>query len=328
MKHFKPKFHFGLIDHELFMVDMAKIYHRNLKRIFSNLKVEHLLCLDTIFGDRHHTELTFYGYKDNFCIRTNPPKHKLRALKRWLAHNYTLSRDSGLTLLSRGNGRYWNGLTPSVSRMLDYVSKPGIYDQLPTREEWVTYLSGDTGKDRWLYGRSIAKFSRYDYCNYSWTILHKELVDHLAEIMKGQRVLDAGCGSGMLVEQLRQRGVDAHGVDYHKGYRFGDYVNGIERVDMNTTPIHYFKYILMVWPPMEMEFEGLLSKITNDQFFIYCGEDMGGCTGTDEFHQYLEEHFEVVEDGKLKELNLPWVSIRDDWTIYRRRPQILENVNV
>ena len=35
----------------------------------------------------------------------------------------------------------------------------------------------------------------------------------LVDLLKGQRVLDIGCGSGLLVDELRLRGIEAQGID-------------------------------------------------------------------------------------------------------------------
>lgn len=46
-----------------------------------------------------------------------------------------------------------------------------------------------------------------------WTRFFGEIADHIMSGIQPKHVLDAGCAIGLLVEALRARGVDAHGVD-------------------------------------------------------------------------------------------------------------------
>jgi len=52
------------------------------------------------------------------------------------------------------------------------------------------------------YGRSPDWMQHFD-----------ELADHIVDRLQPARVLDAGCAMGLLVEKLRERGVDAWGID-------------------------------------------------------------------------------------------------------------------
>ena len=46
-----------------------------------------------------------------------------------------------------------------------------------------------------------------------WMRFFGEIADHIVSGIQPKQVLDAGCALGLLVEALRARGVDAHGVD-------------------------------------------------------------------------------------------------------------------
>lgn len=46
-----------------------------------------------------------------------------------------------------------------------------------------------------------------------WYTLFNDFADHIARLIQPQTVLDAGCAIGLLVETLRQRGIEAWGVD-------------------------------------------------------------------------------------------------------------------
>jgi SAM-dependent methyltransferase len=52
-------------------------------------------------------------------------------------------------------------------------------------------------------------YERSDY----WLTIFRALADRIVETIGPRRVLDAGCAMGLLVEALRERGVEADGVD-------------------------------------------------------------------------------------------------------------------
>lgn len=67
-----------------------------------------------------------------------------------------------------------------------------------------------------------AEYDRYYYENYEgnpyerspvWLARMGEIADHVVRTLKPSTVLDAGCAMGILVEALRDRDVDAEGVD-------------------------------------------------------------------------------------------------------------------
>jgi SAM-dependent methyltransferase len=64
--------------------------------------------------------------------------------------------------------------------------------------------------------------------NRSWLAFNAAIADRIVADIRPRRVLDAGCGFGFLVEALRDRGVDASGIDL-SGY-------AISRVDESVRP--------------------------------------------------------------------------------------------
>lgn len=49
--------------------------------------------------------------------------------------------------------------------------------------------------------------------NAGWLQFFGSVADHIVRDIQPRTVLDAGCAIGLLVEVLRDRGVDAHGID-------------------------------------------------------------------------------------------------------------------
>jgi SAM-dependent methyltransferase len=66
----------------------------------------------------------------------------------------------------------------------------------------------DFGEDYYLH--HVGKPYRKDE---HWLGLFTLIADRIVSVIRPQRVLDAGCGQGFLVELLRERGVDACGFD-------------------------------------------------------------------------------------------------------------------
>jgi hypothetical protein len=75
-------------------------------------------------------------------------------------------------------------------------------------------------------GRETAAYDRFYYTNYlredrseeykrddRWLTFFGSIADRIVLDIGPRKVLDAGCAMGFLVESLRDRGVDAHGID-------------------------------------------------------------------------------------------------------------------
>ena len=72
-----------------------------------------------------------------------------------------------------------------------------------------------------------------------WLTFFGTIADHIVRELRPQRVLDAGCAKGFLVEALRNRGVEAFGVDIseHAISEVHESVRGYCRVGSLTDPI-------------------------------------------------------------------------------------------
>ncbi len=69
---------------------------------------------------------------------------------------------------------------------------------------------GDATFDSYYFAHSCGVPYRRDE---HWTRFFGEIADHIVNRIQPRRVLDAGCALGLLVEALRDRGVDADGID-------------------------------------------------------------------------------------------------------------------
>lgn len=189
-------------------------------------------------------------------------------------------------------------------------------DPLPTVEEVKTFI-GDHSE--YSLERTVRNDDGRDiYTNYSWTILTVELVDALAELLKGKRVIDVACGNGALVYQLKQRGIDIVGIDNKTTHGFPSYNPDILIAD--STSIQYGDYdaVLFVWPAYNQKEAGEILSVLDNQMVIYCGEGMGGCTGDEKFHDQLYDHY-TDREVNLYPLTTQWMSIHDYWQVFDKK---------
>jgi hypothetical protein len=72
--------------------------------------------------------------------------------------------------------------------------------------------------------------------------------------------------------------------------------------------------LLTVWPDYNVKWPLNALKAFTGEYVCYVGE-FGGCTGSQEFHDYLSSHFEEVEDVSIPQFQC----IHDRLYVYRRK---------
>lgn len=163
---------------------------------------------------------------------------------------------------------------------------------------------------------------------YGFSLLSKELVSELANIMQNKKIVEVGSGSGFLSKQLELKEIDITSIDignrdvdgpkiYHRTYQ-ADAVEKIKELD--------YDGILMVWPEYGDPFAfNIVKQMPASSMLIYCGESNGGCTGDDSFFDLLEKEFSLkLEETKaLQKYNLSFPMIHDTWEVYQKK---LDNV--
>lgn len=74
--------------------------------------------------------------------------------------------------------------------------------------------------------------------------------------------------------------------------------------------------LLLIWPPYESPMAFNAAKLLKkDRLLFYVGEGYGGCTADDNFHEYLESHFEEIDHNYQIE---QWFGIHDAVYIYKK----------
>jgi hypothetical protein len=73
--------------------------------------------------------------------------------------------------------------------------------------------------------------------------------------------------------------------------------------------------LLMVWPTLECRDAERTLKAYTGNVFAYVGELRGGCCATDEFFDYLQEHFTLEQRIQIPQ----WYHIHDECQIWHRK---------
>lgn len=163
---------------------------------------------------------------------------------------------------------------------------------------------------------------------FGWNIVTKEQIDLLVTFMRGKKVLDIGAGGGFLSSQLHRRKIDVKLNDYtpdqdgclykrQAQFMAIDFTGPICDVDITG-----FNAFIMSWPSYgESWTSGPLRRMKSGDILFYQGENSGGCTGDDSFHEILQNDF-VIDNAMSDSLNknhFQFYGIRDWWFVYVKK---------
>ena len=163
---------------------------------------------------------------------------------------------------------------------------------------------------------------------YGFCVFTQEVLEALASILEGKKVLEAGSGSGWLSLALGQLGVEiiaadwrdygqppersGHGYAMQRSFRLDHHGDAVELLPGN------FDAILLVWPNWRSEFgERVLQAMRPGQIFVYEGEQEGGNCGTDAFFALLRQQFQtdIGATERLNENHWRFPSMNDFWLV-------------
>lgn len=144
---------------------------------------------------------------------------------------------------------------------------------------------------------------------YAWAVPSTEAIDAIAAL--GPQVVEIGAGTGYWASLLARRGVMVHAYDirprplsYHP-VQFGTYTAARQHPDAT---------LLLCWPPMGEPMAYCALREFQGQHVAYVGEGGGGCTGDDEFHDWLDRHWTLSTVVGIPQ----WNGIHDRLFLYRR----------
>lgn len=157
-----------------------------------------------------------------------------------------------------------------------------------------------------------------------FSILTKETLSVLTELLTGKNVLDVGCGTGYMVYHLRKNNIFIDGVVERKR-RYGFKHNFMRKrlIKANFLDLDVSKYnaFIIGWPDYQSEDAGLfLDKLKSGDKVFYIGENWGDSCAEDSFFEKLSTEFDL-DDEQSKKLNLNHVKfscIKDYWEVYTK----------
>lgn len=150
---------------------------------------------------------------------------------------------------------------------------------------------------------------RFHEKNALYAYLSKPLIDDLAVIFAGKRVLEVYAGRGYLSALLREKGVDIRATSLqqgHDGSQLLGYVHEVEPLDAESAIHHYSgecDFILTAWPTTDGGLARSLRYVNTNTLIVFIGEItdynvspafLGGCA-TDEFFEGVVEIPEMTK---------------------------------
>ena len=162
---------------------------------------------------------------------------------------------------------------------------------------------------------------RHELCQrYAWAVPNEEAIK---TIVKYSPIIEIGSGTGYWAKLISDAGAFIKSFDLFPPY--SDNINVYHKSSGCYFPIsegneskllEYTNYTLMLcWPPYVDKMSFNVISNYSGKYLIYIGESYGGCTGCDEFHEYLYKYFNEVEI-----VNIPqWNGINDYLWIYERK---------
>ena len=142
----------------------------------------------------------------------------------------------------------------------------------------------------------------------------------LAAIAKLSPLVEIGAGTGFWAALLARRGVDI----VCTGERDADepYTQTVGRYHpvkaVGDVGLAYLRdrNAFTCWPPYDDDLAYRVAlRLRPGRYLAYIGESYGGCTGDDQFHEYVKDAFEMVEEIEIPQ----WGGLHDYLWIYKKR---------
>ena len=173
--------------------------------------------------------------------------------------------------------------------------------------------------------------SRKEYIKYSFPILTYNWLKPLADFLKkyNYRTVDLCCGVGYISFYLKKLGLkNIKAVD---NFTWNDHWKRkpLKHVKKYNA-LKYVKYhknydaVILSWPLYESRLAyNIARNLKLNTILIYIGEGYGGCTGDNNFHEYLHKNFKLLEDitNNLQDNFLNFDGMHDNIYIYEKISQ-------
>lgn len=154
---------------------------------------------------------------------------------------------------------------------------------------------------------------------FSWAIPSPEAVQHIYDL--GEPVVEIGAGTGYWARQLHNAGVDIVAYDHRVSGRRKWFPQGTKQFfpvrcrGRHAARKHPDRALMLCWPPYQSSMAIDAISAWSGDTLIYVGEDSGGCTGDEAFHQELADKWQNVSCVRLPHFE----GLYDNLYTYKRR---------
>lgn len=163
----------------------------------------------------------------------------------------------------------------------------------------------------------------YYVTSIGYPLLMHQWIRELAEYLKGKKVLEVMCGSGLLAYILKNTyGIDITATDsndWNKNVIEYDDFEIIECDAEKAIEKFDFDIVLMCWPPYESDIAYKVIKKMRykkpGKKLLMLGENYGGCTADDDFFDFAKP----IQDKKIEKINrkyVSWGGLYDQFYLY------------
>lgn len=135
---------------------------------------------------------------------------------------------------------------------------------------------------------------------YSWSIPSPGDIEWINGVNGGRGVVEIGAGGGYWAWQMRQYGIDVVAYDLHKPSPSNVFAKSkvwseVWRGGTPRAAFHPDRALFLCWPTYSDGWANRALKAYQGDTLIYAGEDTGGCTADDAFHDRLWKDWEFEE---------------------------------
>lgn len=193
---------------------------------------------------------------------------------------------------------------------------------LKTQAEWNETFSSIPWMDTYT--------ARHEYIQeHAWSILTKESAHALGKFLSlFNLVIEPFAGTGYMASHLRE--VSGLGRKYraydgcvsHFGSKRKNY--GFTKSGCFNVNLKKADCIVMSWPNYASNIAYRIArKMVPGQYLVYQGEGNYGCTGDDQFHDYLDTHFRrlTLRERMINHGHTYWQGMHDQWYVYIKKTE-------
>lgn len=150
---------------------------------------------------------------------------------------------------------------------------------------------------------------------YSWAIPNPEAIAYL---VSQSPIIEMGAGTGYWAKMILDSGglVVAFDESPYNNHWCKNQWSEIEKINNLDILANYPEYTLFLcWPPYDRPFAYDCLRTYKGNKVVYVGEGYGGCTGDDNFHELLDEEWELVHSIDIPQ----WFGMHDYLYSYVRK---------